>query len=83
MLKDIIIIDDETEEEIKPDNDKIILPYGKEKFEISVNEAKNIINILQGQLNIIEEQKKLVSTKSNDKHTTRITRETGCDIRGA
>ena len=82
MLREIKIIDD-SGVEIKPEkNNLIVLPYGNQRIYLEKNEAKNIIRILQGQLNILEAEK-IVRKTGDGKHKENINRKTGCSIRGA
>ena len=81
MLKDIKIIDEEGIE-IKPDKDNlVVLPYGNQRIYLTEGEAKNIIRILKGQLNILEAQK--IERKTGcGKHKKHITCKTGCTTGG-
>ena len=82
MLREIKIIDD-SGVEIKPEkNNLIVLPYGNQRIYLEKNEAKNIIRILQGQLNILEAEK-IVRKTGDGKHKENINRKTGCSNRGA
>ena len=82
MLREIKIIDD-SGVEIKPEkNNLIVLPYGNQRIYLEKNEAKNIIRILQGQLNILEAEK-IVRKTGDGKHKENINRKTGCSIGGA
>ena len=81
MLREIKIIDD-SGVEIKPEkNNLIVLPYGNQRIYLEKNEAKNIIRILQGQLNILEAEK-IVRKTGDGKHKENINRKTGCSIGG-
>lgn len=76
MLKDIKIID-ESGIEIKPDKDRlVVIPVkGKNEF-IDVEAAKDLVRIIQGQINMIEAG--IIERKTgNIKHKTDINSKTG------
>lgn len=53
MLKDIKIVDN-SDKEIKPKNDLVVLPFKGNNEYITYDEAKNLMRILQGQILSIE-----------------------------
>jgi len=82
MLDEIKILDD-NENEIMPQKKNLVtIPVnGKHEF-ITVPEARNIIKILIGQINIIEAQK--VERKTGyRKHNENINHKTGGAVRSA
>ena len=76
MLKEIKIIDNDGIE-IKPDTDNlVVVPVkGKNEF-ITVEDAKDLVRVIQGQINIIEAQN--VCKKRYGKHKEDIDCKTGC-----
>ena len=76
MLEEIKIID-ENNIEIKPDKDNlVVVPVNNKNEFVSVEAAKDLIRVLQGQINIIEAHN--VSKKRFGKHKENIDCKTGC-----
>lgn len=82
MVKDIKIID-KNNIEINPDlNNKLVLipVNGKQEF-ITTEQARVLLNIIKGQLTILEAEK-VVRRTGDGKHKIHSHSKTGCSIGG-